>query len=362
MSDATAPWQDLDVDPNIALARGLSPSLYTEPRVLERERSRVFSRSWQIVARAAQLEAVGAFVTTELGGEPIVLVRAEPGPAGLRAFFNVCPHRAGPVARGCGRRKQLVCGYHGWSFALDGKLLRAPESEGCDLAGVGLAPLSVASWGPLIFASIEPVAPLAEVLLGIPEPSVELAWVMRRDYELDASWKVYVDNYLEGYHIPIVHPRLYGELDYARYRTETAQWWSEQIAPLRTAGEAESGASSRIYRPEGEHDRARYHWVFPNLMLNAYFGMLQTNQVVPLGPRRTRVIFEWYVAPPVPREGDPRWDELVGFSELVQEEDRAICETVQQNLSSRAAVRTRYVPARELGVHHFHRLYADAMR
>lgn len=354
----------VEIDRDIARARGLLPRSYVEPAVLDDERTRVFGRSWQLVARADELAVVGAYVTAELAGEPVLVVRADAGEPGLRAFFNVCPHRAGPVARGCGRRKQLSCGYHGWTFSLDGALLRAPESDGCDLTGVGLTPISVARWGPLVFASIEPAAPLAEVFAGIAEPHGSLAWVMRRDYELSANWKVYVDNYLEGYHIPIVHPRLFGELDYARYRTETATWWSRQHAPLRpipATGDSEAGAT-RAYRPETEGEEASYHWVFPNLMLNAYQGMLQTNVVIPLGPDRTRVRFEWFAPPPAPSEGDARWSELVGFSELVQEEDRTICETVQRNLGSRGAVRGRYVVARENGVHHFHRLYASAMR
>lgn len=364
MSARSEPTVPVEIDLDIARARGLWPQSYFEPAVLEHERTRVFGRSWQVVARAEELTVVGAYVTAELAGEPVLVVRADAGADGLRAFFNVCPHRAGPVARGCGRRKQLQCGYHGWTFSLEGALLRAPESEGCDLTGVGLTPISVARWGPLVFASIEPATPLADVLAGIAEPAASLAWVMRRDYELSANWKVYVDNYLEGYHIPIVHPRLFGELDYARYRTETATWWSRQHAPLRpipASGDVAPGAS-RTYWPGTDGEEASYHWVFPNLMLNAYQGMLQTNLVIPLGPDRTRVRFEWFAPPPAPTESDARLRELVGFSELVQEEDRTICETVQKNLSSRGAARGRYVIARENGVHHFHRLYADAMR
>lgn len=364
---------EVDVGPDLARARGLLPSQYADPIVFAHERARVFSRSWQIAASASAVAAVGAYVTAELAGEPVLVVRAAPGEGGLRAFFNVCPHRAGPVARGCGRRAQLRCGYHGWTFSLDGALVQAPEAEGCDLSGVALTPISVASWGPLVFVAIEPAAPLREVLAGIAEPDPSLAWVMRRDYELEANWKVYVDNYLEGYHVPIVHPGLYAELDYPRYRTETSTWWSEQIAPLRPApsahapGEAasvapEGGAPTRVYRPSAAGESARYHWVFPNVMLNAYQGILQTNLVVPLGPDRTRVAFEWYADAPTPALDDARWRELVGFSEVVQEEDRAICETVQRNLGSRGAVRARYVPARENGVHHFHRLYAAALR
>jgi choline monooxygenase len=348
----------LDIDDDIARARGLPPRLYASPDALAAEQARVLARSWQIVAHAADVAEVGAFVTASIGVDPILVVRAAPGDGGLRAYFNVCPHRAGPVARGCGRRKQLACGYHGWTFALTGELLRAPESDGCDLAGVGLRPIAVEAWGPLVLCAIEPAAPLSEVLFGIRPPSASLVRVLARDYELQANWKIYVENYLEGYHVPIVHPRLFAELDYARYRTELARWWSRQHAPLRASP---SGAeTARTYRHETDDEDASYHWIFPTLMLNAYQGILQTNVVIPLGPTRTRVRFEWLAPAPIP-EGDPRMRELVELSELVQEEDRSICEAVQTNLGSRGADRARYVPSREAGVHHFHRLYAEAL-
>ncbi len=321
---------------------GLAPSAYTDPAILARERDRIFARCWQLAARAEQLAEVGAYVATELAGEPIVLVRADSGADGLRGYFNVCPHRAGPLARGCGARKTLQCGYHGWTFRLDGSLLRAPEMDGAALDGVALAPIAVRAWGPLVFAAIDPAMSLDQWLAGIPEPPA-LPFVRRRDYPVDANWKVYVDNYLEGYHIPIVHPELFQELDYDRYRTVCDRWWSRQFAPIR--------ADAAVYRRDAG-DEAEYYWACPNLMLNIYQGQLQTNLVVPLSENRTNVIFEWYASAP---------DHLVAFSDLLQEQDAAICATVQKNLGSRGARPTRYSPRRETGVRHYHELYRELL-
>ncbi len=275
---------------------------------------------------------------------------------GLRGYHNVCPHRAGPLARGCGKRKTIQCGYHGWTFTLDGKLLHAPESEGAELDDVRLAPIEVGTWGPLVFAAFAPTMTLAELMAGITVPP-PMTWVMRRDYELDCNWKVYVDNYLEGYHIPIVHPELYDELDYPRYRTVLARWSSRQHTPLKALP---ADPSTRNYRPTSDDDEAEYYWVFPGLMLNIYQGQFQSNCVTPLGVGRTRVTFDWFATQP-PRDPatDETWKRLVEFSDLLQVQDTAICEAVQRNLATRGAVRGRYIPKRENGVHHFHRLVAE---
>jgi choline monooxygenase len=267
------------------------------------------------------------------------------------------------VASGCGQRKTLQCAYHGWTYGLDGRLLRAPEMEGVEgfrVEDVRLAPVRVAAWGPLLFAALDAATPPLETFLGaIPHRTAplrlgEMRWVMAKDWIIDCNWKVYVDNYLEGYHLPIVHPQLFRELDYDRYRTETARFMSIQHAPLRPPRGGE-----RHYLP-GSQDDAQYYWVFPNLMLNCYQGQLQTNLILPLDEGRTLTRFEWFalVAPEDPAT-DTRWQELVGFSDEIQAEDIGICEAVQRNLRSRAYLQGRYSVRRENGVHHFHQLLAE---
>src|SRR5204862_6169528 len=119
---------DFRFEPDLSLARTLPSSWYVDPQRLEVERERVFGRSWQLVGHTEQARLPGDYFTCQVAGEPLVVTRAEDG--ALHAFSNVCRHRAGPVARGSGHRKSLMCGYHGWGYGLDGRLLTTPEWDG----------------------------------------------------------------------------------------------------------------------------------------------------------------------------------------------------------------------------------------
>ncbi len=347
-------------DPDITRAQTIPARLYVDPVWAELERERIFARTWQLVARTEQLQRTGDYVVVEIAGESVVLLRD--GDA-LRGYHNVCLHRAGPVAQGCGRRQTMQCRYHGWTYSLQGELLRAPEMEGTDgfrPADFRLHPVQVATWGPLVFATLDLKAPpLAHYLEDIPQRAERfradgMRWVMRRDYEVACNWKVYVDNYLEGYHVPVVHPGLHKELDYDAYRVEPHRYYSLQHAPLRPV---QGDAAERMYVSDDPSADAQYYWLFPNMMLNVYLGTMQTNVVLPLAPDRTRVVFEWYATePPADPATDPTWMKLTDVSHLVQKEDEEICEVVQKNLRSRVYDRGRYSAKRENGVHHFHAL------
>jgi choline monooxygenase len=348
-------------DPNIERASTIPARLYNDPVYLELERERVFAHTWQLVGRTEQVREHGQFLTAEIGNDAIVVVRDGER---LRGYHNVCLHRAGPVAYGCGRRNTLQCRYHGWTYGLDGALLRAPEMQGVQHfrpEDMHLVPVQVAEWGPLVFANVDGKAPpLLEVLEDVPRRVAPfgcegMRWVMRKEWEIACNWKVYVDNYLEGYHLPMVHPGLHKELDYDNYRVEPHRYYSIQHAPLRPV---HGGHTDRKYDPsKTDVPEAVYVWLFPNVMLNVYMGQMQTNVVLPMGHDRTRVVFEWYSAnPPADAASDAEWARLLAFSDEIQDEDIEICEVVQRNLRSRIYDRGRYSAARENGVHHFHSL------
>ncbi len=348
-------------DPDIRRASTIPARLYNDPVYFELERERVFAHSWQLAGRREQLAEPGAFITAQIGNDSVVVVRD--GDV-LRGFHNVCLHRAGPVAHGCGRRQTLQCKYHGWTYTLDGQLLRAPEMEGVERftpEDMRLRPVGVAVWGPLVFVNLDGAAPaLADVLEDIPQRVApfgceSMRFVMRKEYELACNWKVYVDNYLEGYHIPVVHPSLHKEIDYDAYRVEPRRYSSIQHAPLRPVP---GPASDRKYDPsKGAVAEAVYGWLFPNIMLNVYLDLMQTNVVLPVAHDRTVVVFEWFASnPPADPATDLEWARLVAFSDEIQGEDVEICETVQRNLRSRVYDRGRYSAKRETGVHHFHSL------
>src|SRR5258706_300469 len=211
-------------------------------------------------------------------------------------------------------------------------------------------------WNELVFVCLDPVAPSLTDFLGDL-----VSMLARRDYSgfrlahrkewyLDCNWKVYVDNYLEGYHIPIVHPGLFREIDYPNYRTETRRNFSIQFAPLRRPERIAASSPG---------DEVEYFWLFPNLMLNVYPDNFSTNLIVPVGPNRTLTVFEWFFRDPDAVR--TRVDETIAFSDEIQLEDIGICEAVQRGLRSTTYVSGRYSPQRENGVHHFHQLYCQAM-
>lgn len=349
---------DADLAPqDPATATALPARFYVDPAMPERDRRAVFARSWQLVAHVSQLPQAGDHVVADLAGLPVLAVRD--GDGAIHVLHNVCRHRAGPIAQCDGRgAKALRCRYHGWTYTLDGRLRAAPEMQGAasfDLAGVRLPSLAVRVWQGLVFAAIDAeAAPEFDAFvagidarLGADRGLAGYGGHHRVAYDIACNWKVYVDNYLEGYHVPHVHPGLNRLLDYRSYRTELMRWHSLQWSPLES--------DPALY---GNGD-ALYYWLWPNTMLNVLPGRLQTNTVIPLGVDRCRVLFDsYYAADAVParREAD------IAFSDEVQNEDLGICEDVQRGMASGSYVPGRLNPLRETGVHHFHELLRAAYR
>jgi choline monooxygenase len=351
------------IDADIAQAWTLPADVYTDASVLPREKAKIFSRTWQFVGRAEQVQKPGDYFTAEIAGEPLLLVRDADGQ--LRGFFNVCRHRAGPPAEGCGSRKVFRCGYHGWTYGLDGHLITAPEFEGVEdfrPTEFGLVPVRAAEWSGLIFANLSSDTPaLLDTLGDLPRQAARfglerMRLAERREYIVQCNWKTYVDNFLEGYHLPSVHPSLNRELDYNSYSTETYSSYSRQWSPIRPAQGADGG---RRYDQAAGDTAAEYFWIFPNWMLNCYPDNVSVNAVLPLDHERTVVIFEWYFPPDALQTDGPQ--KTIRFSDEIQIEDGAICEKVQRNLNSRSYTRGRFSVKQERCVHHFHRLYSEWM-
>ena len=214
----------------------------------------------------------GVFLTAEIAGEPVLVVRDEAGV--LRAFANVCRHRGPGGDEPCGKASRLRCRYHGWTYDLAGRLCGRPEFDGvADFRREdnGLPPLAVADWGPIVWVAWRrPAAdagqlPRPAARSRLPPVAGSASFVARREYDVACNWKVYVDNYLDGgYHVHTIHPGLAGVLDYAHYRTEIHGWTSVQISPLKPADPADATARTRT------GDTAQYWWVYPNFMVNLY--------------------------------------------------------------------------------------------
>lgn len=343
-------------------ATALPARFYCEPSTAALDRSGVFDRGWQLIAHVCQLADAGDHVIADFAGLPVIAVRGADGE--IRVFHNVCRHRAGPIASCDGSKAcSLRCRYHGWNYGLDGVLRSAPEmgrAPDFRAEDVRLPQLSVRVWQGLVFAVPgKSVIPFDELVQGIDErlgPDRGLAGFghhQRVVYDLACNWKVYVDNYLESYHVPHIHPGLDALLDYRSYVTETARWHSHQRSPIESA--------AGLY---GTGD-ALYYWLWPSTMLNVLPGRLQANRVIPRGVDRCRVVFDFYRARDDSAEARSRREADLAFSDAVQLEDAAICEQVQRGLASGSYVAGRLNPLRECAVHHFHELlrqvYRDAL-
>ena len=335
---------------------------YTDTRVATLERSAVFGRTWQVLARTDQLEKPGQFVTAEIAGEPLVAVRGSDGV--LRAFFNVCRHHATPVmVDECGLADKLRCGYHGWTYNLEGELRGMTDFEGVkefDRSRYGLVAVRVETWESFVFVNLDPQAPpLLETLGALadllkPLQLSRLHFFERKSYVLGCNWKVFVDNYLDGgYHVPHMHKGLNSVLEYAEYTIENGARYCVQSSPMTQAkGEAKVAAVRK-------GDRAYYLWLHPNFMINCYEGTMDTNLVRPLGIDRCHVTFDFYFTD-VSRAARAANNASVEVADKVQGEDVAICEGVQRGLGSRAYGAGRLSVRREAGEHLFHQLlHAD---
>jgi len=348
-------------------AVALPAPFYTQAGAFEWERRGLIGKSWQLCAHRGQVAEPGDHALAEVAGLPLLVVRGEDG--ALRAFHNVCRHRAGPLATCDGRgARTLRCRYHGWTYALDGRLRNAPEMGGAadfDVGAIRLPEVRVDTWQGLVFVALDAAPPLPEVLAGIDErvgrPLDSYAFHHRVAYDVACNWKVYIDNFLEGYHVPLIHPALNQLLDYRSYVTETSAWYSLQHSPL------ENAQSAGNFYGDGE---ALYYFIWPNTMLNILPGRLQTNRIVPLAVDRCRVEFDFYYPPDHPaasgsageRERDARRRQDQELSHIVQREDVDMCELVQARLASGSYAPGRLNPRRENGVHHFHELVRRAYR
>ena len=313
---------------------------YADPEILRREEEAIFRRAWQYVGHAGRVPEPGTYATARAGHVPVLLTRARDGE--LRAFLNVCRHRGSQLADGEGRRETIQCPYHAWTYDLDGSLRAAPRGHELDLDGVGLVPLSLETWGPLLFVNPDPEAPpLAEALGDLPEQvAVDgLVFHHRAESTQAANWKVCVENYLECYHCPVAHPGLTRVVDVRpeHYRLEEGRLHSSQFAP-----------------------EAHFHFLWPNVTINIGPGgpNLSIGPVLPDGPERTSRFLDYFFAP----DADEAWiAEYLEWDEQVGREDAALVERVQRGVRSGLVDGGLLLPESERLIAHFDRLVREAL-
>jgi choline monooxygenase len=351
------------IDGDIRRAATLRADVYHHPHWYALQQERIFARSWQYVGDVARLRTPGRVVPfTLLEGcldEPLVMTHDDDGVR--HCLSNVCTHRGALVVEGEGHVRSLRCRYHGRRFSLDGRCQFMPEFdevEGFPSPADHLPSVALEEWGPFFFASLDPafgfeelIAPLRARVDWMPFEEFAFDPASSRDYLIGANWALYVDNYLEEFHIPYVHAALAEVIDYATYTTETYGYASLQLGLARDGEDA-------FELPAGHPDSGKrvagfYFWLFPNLMLNYYPWGVSLNLVTPLGPDRTRVSFRSYVW-----DAERRTRGAGADLHRVEMEDEEVVESVQRGVRSRLYERGRYSPRREVGTHHFHTLLA----
>jgi choline monooxygenase len=297
-----------------------------DPARWEAERRTIFAKSWQFFGHDSAVGEAGAWLAETIAGYPLVVVRDEQGD--LRGYHNVCRHRAGPLTDGPSGKCDglLVCRYHGWSYTLDGRLRAARDFGPSDFdpRDYGLYPVRVETWRGLIFVAIDAdiaplsewVAPLERRLAGRANEQDwgELEVALVRDHPIACNWKTYVENYLEGYHVPSIHPSLDAEIDSKHYTVTMDGLVAIHEVPTRS--------------PTAVYD-GLWAWLWPNLGVNIYATGLMMERMSPVGPAACRLDYI-YLMP----KGVAVSAETLAMSDVVTAEDIEIAETVQANLDA----------------------------
>ncbi len=334
-----------EIDPDIRKAKTLSSEFYTDPQFFGLSKEKIFARSWHLLGHLSTFsELTPIELLPNFLSEPLLVAK---NGNDFRCLSNVCTHRGKLLIEEPCEANLIRCRYHGRRFSLDGKFLSMPEFEGvenfpCD--DDSLKQLPIAEHRGFHFTSIDPIASFESFLVDGSMAFDEFVFkdlmlASTREYEINAHWALYCENYLEGFHIPFVHKTLNEVVDYGTYTTELFRYSS-----LQTGYDA------------GGKVAARYLFIFPNLMFNFYPWGISVNVVRPVSPWRTVIEYFNYI-------GNA---ELLGQgagadTHSVELEDEAVVESVQKGIRSRFYSHGRYSPTRETGTHHFHRLIAEFM-
>jgi phenylpropionate dioxygenase-like ring-hydroxylating dioxygenase large terminal subunit len=354
-----------------ALAAGatLPADWYSDPSVLRREHETIFKSSWQYAGHTGQVAEPGDWFTGFAGAIPVVVTRDQAG--SLNAFVNVCRHRGHVVAEGAGHRETLQCPYHAWTYGLDGSLRAAPRSErepDFDADSFSLLPVQVDSWGPLLFVNPDLSAPSLVDALGDLPGHVEasgldigrLRFRERREWQIDANWKIAIENFLECYHCPVAHPGFSKviDVDPDAYVLEWSGLVSSQFGTPKPAALAGDGKAP--YDARGEIAQAQYHLLWPNSTINveAGPGNLSADLTRPAGAGRSVGQTDYFFYEDV---SDESARAMMDFATQVGLEDSGLVESVQRGLDSGMVKQGRLLLSSEHLIQHFQRLVFEAV-
>jgi len=349
----------------------LHADAYTRPRWFETDQSAIIRRSWQWVCHGEKLRDPGSYVTEDIGGMPIVALRDTDGV--LRAFYNVCQHRAHHLVEGEGAIRNLVCPYHAWSYDLTGRLKAARHTgnlENFDPGTICLDAVQVEEFGGFIYVNLDPTAaPLAEqagdlgneIAKWAPDVN-ELTFAHRLEYTIDSNWKNVVDNFLECYHCHVAHKDFVSLVDMDTYEVTTHGIYSSHMAE---AGKTDNTAYDVSDATVTDH---AVWWLWPNTCIMRYPGRgnMIILKIIPAGPNRSYETYDFFLESAEPNEAE--LESIRYLDEVLQVEDINLVESVQRGMETPAFTQGRIVndPAgsglSEHALHHFHGLVLDHYR
>jgi phenylpropionate dioxygenase-like ring-hydroxylating dioxygenase large terminal subunit len=338
---------------------------YADPAHFAREMERIHFSMWLCAGRSEELATAGRYVLREVADAGVILLRDEGGR--LAAFHNVCRHRG---TRLCTEKEgqlpaRIQCGYHGWTYRLDGTLAAAPHMDhvaGFREADYPLRRVAIDEWDGHVFINVaESPPPLSDQLADLPGKfrpwrMEELRRVERKLYSVEANWKLLLQNYSECLHCPIVHPLLQKQSHYLSGENESPRPSPTYLGgrmDLRDGVETlsmDGTTSGRALPGLSPEDRRRvyYYAVLPNLLLNLHPDYVLTFTLWPRAVDRTEIVCEWHFHPDeIARPGfDPKG--AVEFWDLTNGQDWQLSELAQQGIASRGYVPGPYSNREEL--------------
>jgi choline monooxygenase len=282
-----------------------------------------------------------------------MVIRGKDG--ALKGFHNVCRHRASQVLKeGCGKAEVLRCMYHGWVYDTNGKLCKTPgfggeEKDLC--ARTSLFPIHVRLWEGLVFISMAKTPADFETSLGeLPKALAgtgiaEFKYFDMATHQIKCNWKTYIENYMEGYHIPVLHPGLNREIDFSTYKVITGDRIARHETGLKAGNDI--NISGGVWA-----------WLWPNAALNIYKNGMNLELVIPTGPETVELRY-CYLFKEISKEAETENRRVIDMSFTVTQEDVDICEIVQKNLKAGVYRQGELSPRHENGVAHFQQMVSD---
>lgn len=311
---------------------------YFDPDFYEAEKQEIFWKSWMLVGHLCDLKEVGDYLTADICGQRIFVIRSKSGD--LRGFFNVCQHRGHSLLKGSGNKRGVItCPYHAWAYDNAGDLVAAPNCENVhdfEKSDFNLPEVRVDEVAGFVFANLDPEAvPMAEfypgmenALLGMSAKSPECVRTLNAPFDIEGNWKNACDNVLECYHCPPTHPALCSIMEMDAYTVETHENWSIQYASCRPENTAYD------YADTGKQEFLTTVFMWPNL---AFLTLPATEGIsafsfTPTGPETTHQDFVYYGPSADLSETETRM--MKYFQEVLGPEDLRLIEDVQKGLHS----------------------------